>query len=53
MLLSDLYPTLNPGYWAVYTGYFATQSEASTHCHIVRDPGYDCYSRLVGFAYGE
>lgn len=53
VLLSDLYPSLNPGYWAVYTGYFLTQSEASAQCDQVGGLGYDCYSRLVGWSYGE
>jgi S1-C subfamily serine protease len=53
VLLSDLYPSLNPGYWAVYTGYFSTKSEADAHCTDVGRLGYDCYSRLVGFEYGD
>jgi len=53
VLLSDLYSTLNPGYWAVYTGAFATRDEANQHCAAVEGLGYDCYSRLVSWYLGE
>lgn len=53
VLLSDLYYTLNPGYWAVYTGYFFTTEEAEAHCGLVRNLGYDCYSKQVSWYLGE
>jgi len=53
VLLSDLYYSLNPGYWAVYTGAFLTQSEADSHCALVESYGYDCYSRQVSWYLGE
>lgn len=53
VLLSDLYYTLNPGYWAVYTGYFFTRDEAVSHCELVGSLGYDCYSKQVSWYLGE
>jgi hypothetical protein len=53
VLLSDLYPSLNPGYWAVYTGYFALRSEADAHRESIQQLGHDCYARHVGWRYGE
>lgn len=53
VLLSDLYPSLNPGYWAVYSGHFASQSEAASHCDLITSLGYDCYPRHVAYYYGD
>lgn len=53
VLLSDLYYTLNPGYWAIYTGDFLTRDEANAHCDVVESLGYDCYSRYVSWYLGE
>lgn len=49
VLLSDLYPSLNPGYWAVCSGSFLTKSEADGHCRAIGELGHECYSRFVGW----
>jgi hypothetical protein len=53
VLLSDLYYTLNPGYWVVYTGYFFTGAEADSHCELIASTGHDCYSKQVSWYLGE
>ena len=44
VLWSDGFVTLNPGYWAAFTGHFATRNQALTHCEAL---GTDCYARYV------
>lgn len=48
LLLSDLYPSLNPGYWVVYSGVFLSESPARQHCLALRETGIDCYQRYLG-----
>lgn len=44
---SDGFLTLNPGYWAVFTGYFDTQIEAADQCETIDAA---CYPRYVATA---
>lgn len=48
VLLSDEYPSLNPGYWAVYGGSWGSRSEAGSWCPDDLDPGLSCYPRYLG-----
>jgi hypothetical protein len=46
---SDVTPGLNPGYWVVIHGEFATRAEAAQACSSFgREVGGECYPRLVG-----
>jgi hypothetical protein len=47
VLWSDGFATLNPGYWAVFTGHFSTEDEALAHCEVL---DADCYARYVATA---
>jgi hypothetical protein len=48
VLLSDDYPSLNPGYWVVYSGVFDTDTEAVSRCAQLSNAGIDCYHRYLG-----
>jgi hypothetical protein len=50
LLLSDDYPSLNPGYWVVFSGDFATQEEALAHCRMLQGDDVFCYHRYLGEA---
>jgi len=50
LLLSDDYPSLNSGYWVIFSGDFATQEEALGHCRQLQDQGISCYHRYLGEA---
>lgn len=45
VLLSDDYPSLNPGFWVVYSGVFDFDWEAQQRCDQL---GGDCYERYLG-----
>lgn len=45
VLLSDRYPTLNPGFWVLYLGTADRQAEAESLCAAVRAAVPDCYTR--------
>jgi hypothetical protein len=48
---SDGYPTLNPGYWTVFTGHFATRDEALHNCELLDTtcyPGYVATGDTIG-----
>lgn len=48
VLDSSLFPSLNPGYWAVFSGPYATQAEAETAAARIQGQGYaDAYAREV------
>ena len=48
VLDSSLFPTLNPGYWAVFSGPYATKDEATTAATTIQGQGYpDAYAREV------
>lgn len=46
ILLSNDYPSLNPGYWVVFLG-SSTEQDALT-CPDGLDPEYSCYPRFLG-----
>jgi hypothetical protein len=50
LLRSADYPSLNPGYWVVFSGDFATQEEALAHCRTLQDQDVACYHRYLGEA---
>jgi hypothetical protein len=50
LLRSDDYPSLNPGYWVVFSGDFATQKEALAHCRMLQEDDVFCYHRYLGEA---
>lgn len=48
VLDSSAYPSLNPGYWAVYSGPYETQAEAEQAAANIRTQGYpEAYAREV------
>lgn len=48
VLDSSAYPSLNPGYWAVYSGPYTTQDEAEQAAANIRTQGYpEAYAREV------
>ncbi|MDJ0960557.1 MAG: SPOR domain-containing protein [Acidimicrobiia bacterium] len=47
VLWSDGYSSLNPGFWAVFTGHFSTQDAALARCEAL---DIDCYPRYVANA---
>lgn len=48
VLDSSLFPTLNPGYWAVFSGPYATKDEAASAATTIQGQGYpDAYAREV------
>jgi hypothetical protein len=48
VLDSSLFPSLNPGYWAVFSGPYATREEAEAAAQTVQSQGYpDAYAREV------
>ena len=48
VLDSSLFPTLNPGYWAVFSGPYATRDEAAAAATTIQSQGYpDAYAREV------
>ncbi|MDF1597036.1 MAG: hypothetical protein P1T08_13230 [Acidimicrobiia bacterium] len=48
LLLSTDYPTLNPGYWVIHTGFHKDELSARTACQAIRDQVEYCYWRYVG-----
>lgn len=48
VLLSDDYPSLNPGYWVVFTGDFAAQDGANDRCSELQAVDQFCYDRFLG-----
>jgi hypothetical protein len=48
VLLSDDYPSLNPGYWAVYAGEWQDRQQAGNGCPEDLDPSLSCYPRYLG-----
>lgn len=49
ILLSDDFASLNPGYWVVYAGPYATGTETQTACwwELDRRSGAECYGRRL------
>ena len=48
VLDSSQFPTLNPGYWAVFSGPYATKDEAQSAATTIQGQGYpDAYARQV------
>ncbi len=48
VLDSSQFPTLNPGYWAVFSGPYTTKDEAATAATTIQGQGYpDAYARQV------
>ncbi len=48
VLDSSQFPSLNPGYWAVFSGPYATQAEATAAAATIQGQGYpDAYPREV------
>ena len=48
VLDSSLFPSLNPGYWAVFSGPYATKDEATMAATTIQGQGYpDAYAREV------
>jgi hypothetical protein len=47
ILKSDDYSSLNAGYWVVFTGDYASQSEAQSHLSEVRTQHHDAYVRQI------
>jgi hypothetical protein len=48
VLYSTSYSSLNPGYWAVFSGAFGSRSEALSHQTAVRSLGYgEAYARSI------
>ena len=48
VLDSSQFPTLNPGYWAVFSGPYATKAEAESAAATIQSQGYpDAYARQV------
>ncbi|MCY3607934.1 MAG: fibronectin type III domain-containing protein [Acidimicrobiales bacterium] len=49
ILLSDDFASLNPGYWVVYAGPYATGAETRTACwwELGRRSGAECYGRRL------
>jgi hypothetical protein len=48
VLLSDDYPSLNPGYWVVYSGSWGDRDTAGVWCPEDLDPSLTCYPRYLG-----
>lgn len=48
VLLSDDYPSLNPGYWVVYAGEWHDRHLASSWCPRPLDASLSCYPRYLG-----
>ena len=48
MLDSSQFPSLNPGYWAVFSGPYASKDEAMAAAVTIQGEGYpDAYAREV------
>jgi len=47
VLLSSSYSSLNPGYWAVFSGVFDTESQAMEHRNSLKSAYRDAYARWV------
>lgn len=45
---SDEFPSLNAGYWVVYTGEFADSDPAAQRCRELAEFVENCYQRFVG-----
>lgn len=48
VLLSSAWSSLNPGYWAIYSGPFDSRESASARCASLQAEGASCYPRYVG-----
>lgn len=48
VLWSTLWASLNPGYWALYNGPFATEDAAAAWCRSIKEEVPYCYQRWVG-----
>ena len=48
VLLSDDYPSLNPGYWVVHTGSWGTRRQAGIWCPSSLAADLTCYPRYLG-----
>lgn len=48
VLLSDDYPSLNPGYWVVHAGQWGSSRAAGAMCPQELDPALSCYPRYLG-----
>ncbi len=48
VLLSDDYPSLNPGFWVIYTRPYEFSWEAAAACGEVANLVSDCYPRYLG-----
>lgn len=49
ILLSDDFPSLNPGYWVVYAGRFGSSDEGRRYCQDITPLVGSCYARLVSW----
>jgi hypothetical protein len=47
VLLSDDYGSLNPGYWAIYTGWYEDRQAARDLCASIRSSVDFCYERYL------
>jgi len=47
ILKSDDYSSLNAGYWVVFTGHYASKSEAQSNLDTVRAQHHDAYVRKI------
>lgn len=47
VLLSSAWSSLNPGYWAIYSGPFASREAASAWCATIQGQAPSCYPRHV------
>lgn len=48
VLLSDDYPSLNPGFWVVHAGEWGHRRAAGAWCPQDLEPGLSCYPRYLG-----
>lgn len=48
VLLSDDYPSLNPGFWVIFNGPYNTGSDADLRCSAMRAEAVACYTRYLG-----
>lgn len=48
VLLSDDYPSLEPGFWVVYAAPYAFSWEAAAACERLVEVAPDCYARYLG-----
>ncbi len=53
VFLSDDYPSLNHGYWVVYSGEWGSRSEAGLGCPQDLDSSLACYPRYLGYSFAQ